>query len=213
MEPRADLRRLWRLLAAVLAASRVMVVNALYRHENTRGMVACTQPSPDLAAKYAGWIETFRDHLAERDVASWAMADLVASARAEGFGSTITEMANALNINRLKFSNIGRVATAFPPDKRNYVVPFDVHAFLAGLPDETRFATLEMAAAEGWGERRAKEVAVAYRQEKAVFVDDDPETTLAVHVIRAYNRATPEARQYFNELRKVAGLGIIDEDA
>jgi len=188
-------------------------VNVPYRRENTWGMVAPKHPSPELASKYADWIKIFRDHLAERDVASWAMADLVAGARAEGFGSTVTEMANALNINRLKFSNIGRVATAFPLDKRNHVVPFDVHGFLASLPDETRFKTLEMAAAEGWGERKAKQVAVAYRQEKAVFVDDDKETTLAVHVMRAWNRATPEAREYFNELRAIAGLGLIDEDA
>jgi hypothetical protein len=190
-----------------------MVVNALYRRENTPVMVARKQLSPDLVAKYAEWVETFRDYLAERDVASWAMADLVAGARSEAFGSTISEMAEALNINRLKFSNIGRVAAAFPPDKRNYVVPFDVHGFLAGLPDETRFATLATAAAEGWGERKAKEVAVAYRQEKSGFVDEDKETTLAVHVMRAWNRATPEAREYFNELREIAGLGIIDEDA
>jgi hypothetical protein len=191
----------------------VLVVDAPYRRKNTLGMVARTQPSPELVAKYAEWIENFRDYLAERDVASWAMADLVASARREGFGSTCTEMAEALNINRLRFSNIGRVAMAFPPDKRNYVVPFDVHSFLAGLPDETRFDTLATAAAERWGERKAKEVAVAYRQEKAGFVDNDPETTLAVHVMRAWNRATPEAREYFNGLREIAGLGLIDEDA
>jgi hypothetical protein len=200
-------------IAQFIEAGNLPVVGAPYRHENTRGMVARTQPSPELAAKYAEWIEIFRDHLAERDVASWAMADLVAGARLAGFGSTVTEMANALNINRLKFSNIGRIATAFPPDKRDYRVPFDVHGFLASLPDEARFEALKTAAVEGWGERKAKEVAVAYRQEKAVFVDDDPETTLAVHVMRAWNRATPEAREYFNALREVAGLGIIDEDA
>lgn len=199
--------------AGLINAKSMLVVSSYYRRENTHGMVAPIKLPPEVAAKYAEWIETFRDHLAERDVASWAMADLVAGARSEGFGLTVTEMAEALNINRLKFSNIGRVAAAFPPDKRNYVVPFDVHGFLASLPDETRFATLATAAAEGWGERKAKEVAVAYRQEKAVFVDDDKETTLAVHVMRAWNRATPEAREYFNELRKMAGLGIIDEDA
>jgi hypothetical protein len=72
---------------------------------------------------------------------------------------------------------------------------------------------LATAAAEGWGERQAKAAAVAHRQERAGFVDDDPEVTLAVHVMRAWNRATPEAREYFNGLREIAGLGIIDEDA
>ena len=118
-----------------------------------------------------------------------------------------------LDLARVKLSNIVRIANAFPPGKRDERLSFEVHAQLSCLPDETRFETLATAVTEGWGERRAKAAAVAYRQERAGFVDEDKEATLAVHVMRAWNRATPEAREYFNDLREIAGLGIIDEDA
>ncbi|MCK8457037.1 hypothetical protein [Sphingomonas faeni] len=141
------------------------------------------------------------------------MGDLIADARCKGIGATTTEMAGVLDIARVKLSNSVRIATAFPPGKRDDRLSFEVHAQLSCLPDETRFETLATAVAEGWGERKAKAAAVAYRQERAGFVDEDRETTLAVHIMRAWNRGTPEAREYFNELRQIAGLGIIDEDA
>lgn len=42
---------------------------------------------------------------------------------------------------------------------------------------------------------------------------EEKETTLAVHIMRAWNRGTPEAREYSNELRDVASLVTINEDA
>ena len=131
-----------------------------------------------------------------------------------GLPATLTTaLAEVLDLARVKLSNIVRIANAFPPGKRDERLSFEVHAQLSCLPDETRFETLATAVTEGWGERRAKAAAVAYRQERAGFVDEDKEATLAVHVMRAWNRATPEAREYFNDLREIAGLGIIDEDA
>ena len=172
-----------------------------------------TSLDPAFATSRADWLATFQQLSQARDAANWAMADQIAEARRNGIGATTTEMADALDLARVKLSNSVRIATVFPPGKRDARLSFEVHAQLSCLPDESRFATLATAAAEGWGERRAKAAAVAYRHERAGFVDEDKEATLAVHVMRAWNRATPEAREYFNDLREIAGLGIIDEDA
>ncbi|KQN02554.1 hypothetical protein ASE82_09465 [Sphingomonas sp. Leaf230] len=176
-------------------------------------MAVSLLPTPELAAQYSDWLDTFRGHSVTRDTANWAMADLITEARRKGIGATTSEMSDVLDLARVKLSTSVRIATAFPPGKRDERLSFEVHSQLSCLPDETRFETLATAAAEGWGERRAKAAAVAYRQERAGFVDEDREATLAVHVMRAWNRATPEAREYFNDLREIAGLGIIDEDA
>jgi hypothetical protein len=176
-------------------------------------MTATSLPSPKLVEQSSDWFETYQSLAAARDDANWAIADLIADTRRNGSATTATEMSKGLDVARVKLSNVVRIATAFPPGKRNARLSFEVHAQLSCLPDDTRFETLELAAAEGWGERQAKAAAVAWKQERAGFVDEDQEVTLAVHVMRAWNRATPEAREYFNELRKVAGLGIIDEDA
>lgn len=194
-------------------SSFLAAVKGSYRHENTERMAASSLPTPELAAQYADWLDTFRDHSKVRDAENWAMADLIAEARRKGIAASTSQLADVLDVARVKFSNSVRIATAFPPGTRDERLSFEVHAQLSCLPDETRFETLATAAAESWGERRAKAAAVAYRQERAGFVEDDPEVTLAVHVMRAWNRATPEAREYFNGLREIAGLGIIDEDA
>lgn len=199
--------------AKAIKAGTLVAASGMYRHEDNRGMVAQTLPTPERAAQYAEWLATFHQHAAARDAENWALADMVAEARRCGVSSTLTEIAKVLDLARLKLSACVRVATAFPPNKRDHRLSFEAHTHLACLPEETRFDTLATAAGEGWGERKANAVAVAYRQERAGFVDEDQETTLAVHVMRAWNRATPEAREYFNELRKLAGLGIIDEDA
>jgi len=176
-------------------------------------MATSLLPPPESAAQYADWLAAYRGHSIARDAANWSMADLIAAARRQGIAATTTQMADVLDLARVKLSNIVRIANAFPLGKRDERLSFEVHTQLSCLPDESRFQTLATAAAEGWGERRAKAAAVAYRQERAGFVDEDKEATLAVHVMRAWNRATPEAREYFNDLREIAGLGIIDEDA
>jgi hypothetical protein len=105
------------------------------------------------------------------------------------------------------------VAAAFPPDKRAANLSYEVHALLIGLPDEKRFGTLNQAAAEGWGETTARRAALTYRQEQAGFEDEDRELAQATIIMRAWNRASPEAREYFADLQAVVGLGLVHEDA
>lgn len=167
---------------------------------------------PALADRRAEWLATFQQLSQARDAANWALVDWIGAARQDGTRITASEIAKALDLSRVRVCNHVRLADAFPPDRRDLRLSFDVHAHLACLPDETRFDTLAIAAAEGWSERKARSVAVAYRQERAGFEDEDKDDQQAVHIMRAWNRASPAAREYFAGLRDVAGLGIVDEE-
>jgi len=187
-------------------------VNRNCRREHVADMALSTPLDPDLAARRANWLATFCQLSAARDAANWALVDWIGAARREGVRVTAAEIAKALDLPRTRVCNHVRLVDAFPHGRRAPELSFDVHIQLACLPDKTRFETLSLAAAEGWGERKARAAAVAYRQERAGFEDEDKDDQQAVHIMRAWNRASPAAREYFAGLRDVAGLGIVDEE-
>ena len=167
---------------------------------------------PELTDRRSVWLATFRRLAEARDAANWALVDWIGTGRPDGTRFTAAEIAKALDLSRVRVCNHVRLAAAFPSDRRNLRLSFDVHAHLACLPDETRFETLATAANEGWGERKARAAAVAFRQERAGFEDEDKDDQQAVHIMRAWNRASPAAREYFTGLQEVSGLGIVDEE-
>jgi hypothetical protein len=167
---------------------------------------------PELADRRSAWLAIFRQLSQARDAANWALVDWIGSGRQDGTRVTSAEIAKALDLSRVRVCNHVRLADAFPPDRRDLRLSFDVHAHLACLPDETRLETLAIAAAEGWGERKARAAAVAFRQERAGFEDEDKDDQQAVHIMRAWNRASPAARGYFTGLQEVSGLGVVDEE-
>jgi len=167
---------------------------------------------PALAERRAAWLTTFRSLSQARDAANWALVDWIGTGRQDGTRITAAEIAKALDLSRVRVCNHVRLADAFPADRRDPRLSFDVHSQLACLPDATRFDTLVTAAEEGWGERKARVAAVAFRQERAGFVDEDQDDAQAVHIMRAWNRASPAAREYFTGLQEVSGLGIVDEE-
>ena len=167
---------------------------------------------PALADRRADWLGNFRQLTEARDAANWALVDWISTGREAGTRVTSAEIAKALDLPRTRISNHVRLADAFPPTHRDLRLSFDVHSHLACLPDDTRFDTLALAAAEGWGERKARAAAVAFRQERAGFEDEDKDDAQAIHIMRAWNRASPAAREYFTGLQEVSGLGIVDEE-
>jgi len=169
--------------------------------------------TPDIADRHEAWMADYATKAAARDRASWAMADSVLEARTAGVPVTSTATGKALDLSAVKLRSLASIAVAFPPDKRAATLSFEVHSYLAGMPAELRFATLEKAVAQGWGEVSARRAAAAYRQEQAGFDDEDKENSQAVIIMRAWNRASPEAREYFAELQQVVGLGLVHEDA
>ena len=173
----------------------------------------CPHAAAALADQHEAWMADYATKAAARDRASWALADSVLEARLAGVPVTSTATGKALDLSAVKLRSLAAIAAAFPPDKRAVTLSYEVHSYLAGMPAPLRYATLDKAVAEGWGENSARRAAAAYRQEQAGFEDEDKETSQAVIIMRAWNRASPEAREYFAELQQVVGLGLVHEDA
>lgn len=149
--------------------------------------------------------------ITERDAATWRLADWIAAGRRDGMSPAA--QGAELNVGREKLAALAKVADAFPPDRRNAALSFDIHARLAGLPEDLRFAALDRAAAEGWTERQARAAAVEHRQTTGAADDDeDVEYRTAVELKRMWNRAPVGAREYFAGWTENAGTSVIDED-
>ncbi|WP_267395258.1 MULTISPECIES: hypothetical protein [unclassified Sphingomonas] len=163
-------------------------------------------------APAASWINAFQNAAAARDAAQWVMADLVAAARDEQPKLSTVALGKLLDFGHVRLGRLYRVAQAFPLQHRDTRVSFEVHEQLAAFPAEERPALLSRAVAERWSERQARKAAVDYRQEHAGFVDEDRDNAQAVHIMRAWNRASRDAREYFADLQEIAGLGLVDEE-
>ena len=76
---------------------------------------------------------------------------------------------------------------------------------------------LKQAVDEHWNERTAHHHVVEHKVETGKLFDDGDEVSrIATEIVRCWNRATPDAREYFYALAEMAastGFGAIDEDA
>lgn len=162
---------------------------------------------------FDAWVTTGRDLLTQRTTIDWQLADWIAEGR-EQFGDQagFDFLAGELGIAPKLLRNAAKTAEAFPPARRSTALPFEVHASLALLPPGDRLPTLAKAATEHWGERQAKAAVIEHRHATAVFEDEDSETRLAVEIIRAWNRAPVESRQYAYALMNGRTFAAIDED-
>lgn len=152
----------------------------------------------------------------QRRQIDWMLADWV-SGGVQKFGEQVCFdfAADRLAIEPKQLRNSAKVASAFPPSMRAADVPFEVHAYLAQLPEDRRLETLQRASTEHWGAKKAREIVTAHRQQSAMFEDEDPER-LATLIYRAWNNATPDVREIAFTLIQAAadrGFTLIDEEA
>jgi hypothetical protein len=177
-------------------------------------MNALTKIEPDTA--FAAWLDQGRTFLAERRELDWKMADHLAQG-IERFPDQVqlSFLGEQWAIDAKELRRSISVAASFPPALRAPDVPFEVHSQIASLPEDRRLETLKTAAEEHWGAKRAKAEVTLFRQHNAAFEDEDQETRLGVEILRAWNRAPAEAREYAWELIRVAarkGFASVNED-
>ena len=170
-------------------------------------------PSPT----FDSWIDQGRDLAAQRRNVDWAIADWLATGQQQ-FGNQLEFgiLSERLGIDPKRLKQAEKIAIAFPEHLRAGDVPFEVHAYVAALPEEQRLSTLQRASREHWGEREAKRAVTEHKQQVAMFEDEDTEARWATEMWRCWNRApSPDAREYAYELiRRSAenGFGVINED-
>lgn len=162
------------------------------------------------------WVTLGKTLFTKRRQTDWMLADWAASG-VERFGhqEEFTALFEQVGAEPKQLRHAARVAATFPPHLRAADLPFEVHAYIAQLPEDRRLETLQKASTEHWGLKKARTELTTFKQQAAMFEDEDQETRLAVEIIRAWNRAPAESREYFWALAETAadtGFGAIDED-
>lgn len=164
---------------------------------------------------FGEWVEQGRSLIQRRREADWALADWWNDGRKHHKDEPQFKLfADAVGEDAKGFTAMAKVAEAFPPHLRAGNVSFEVHREIAALPSTHRLPMIARASVEKWSKRTAHAQVVECKYQQGMLLpEDDPEYRSAVEIIRAWNRATPEARQYFMELATPAKLGVIVEIA
>jgi hypothetical protein len=166
------------------------------------------------------WLTRGRD-IAHRKVAlDWDMAEWIAEGVAEGhakqLGFNFADLGHELGIKTPHLKAACKVAQAFPPSLRHPDLSVEHHAAIANLPKDEALPLLVRASKEKLEARDLREIVTQRRYETgANFADEDTDSTLCTLIIRAWNRATPDARELAFELIELAAAHeytIIDED-
>lgn len=106
-----------------------------------------------------------------------------------------------------------KVAAEFPPAQRDASLSFDHHLPLVALPQPERLDLLKRAHEQHWKPAQVRDAVTQHRYETGeMFQDEDIDSAMLTIIVRAWNRATPTAREQFMELAECAGTGSIDED-
>jgi hypothetical protein len=177
---------------------------------------------PDLAQSHAApvadWLEKGAALAALCRESDWALADWLSVGKATGYLSAAPcKVVSAdIGIPLPWMRNAMRAAAAFPVGVRLPDLTVEHHAPLASMPRQEALEALRRAQSERLPAQAMRERATQYRYESGEnFRDEDTDSTLATQAIRAWNRATPEARELAFEhfqLAAAKGHAIVDED-
>ena len=168
---------------------------------------------------FTDWLVLGKDLFTRHRNVEWMIADWlnIGTDRfqaEEQFNLFLTE----IGVDPKRAISDAKVARLIPPSWRTDKVSFDVCKQIAKVEDEaTRQRMLKQAVDEHWNERTAHHHVVEHKVETGKLFDDGDEVSrIATEIVRCWNRATPDAREYFYALAEMAastGFGAIDEDA
>lgn len=165
----------------------------------------------DLA--FTDWIEIGRTIVAQRRNVEWMLGDWYRHGSEHYRKEEQFQLfAQQLGEDPRRLAKLAQVAAAFPEAKRSQRLSFDIHSYLACFPESERLERLAQAEREGWTASKAREVAVQHRQSESMFEDEDTEYRFGIEIIRAWNRAPREARQFFAELVDTESCDPIDPE-
>ncbi len=165
------------------------------------------------------WVNLGRDLFTRHRQTEWMLADWL-KVGAERFHDEeqFTLFLGEIGVDPKRALADAKVAKLIPPAWRTDRISFEVCKHIAKVEDEAlRQLMLKQAVEEHWNERAAYHAVVEHKSETGQLLpDDDATTRLSTEIVRCWNRATPEAREYFYALAEMAaanGFGPIDEDA
>lgn len=169
-------------------------------------------PSLPEMATFDQWVDTGRSLASMRKRLGFLIGDWVNHGRTH-FAEQIEMALEVAGLDGKFATRAANVARSFPPAIRNEALSFDHHRAVLTLPREEQLELLREAGKQRWKPQELRDAVAQRRYERGQdFPDDDVDAHTEVQIIRAWNRATPAARESFAERVAVAGTGVIDED-
>ena len=169
--------------------------------------------------QFDAWVNLGRDLFTRHRQTEWMLADWL-KVGAERFHdeAQFNLFLGEIGVDPKRAIADAKVAKLIPPSWRSDRISFEVCKHIAKVEDEDlRRRFLKQAVEEHWNEKRAHHAVVEHKSETGQLLpDDDAVTRLSTEIVRCWNRATPDAREYFFALAEMAaasGYGLIDEDA
>lgn len=168
--------------------------------------------------EFSAWVELGKTLFTRHRNTEWMLADWL-KVGAEKFhdDAQFGLFLGELGVDVKDAMADAKVARLIPSTWRSDKVSFEVCKQIAKIEDEAvRQKMIKQAVDEHWNSKVASHAVVQHKVETGtLFDDDDPVARLATEIVRCWNRATPDAREYFYQLAEMAaatGFGIIDQD-
>jgi hypothetical protein len=164
------------------------------------------------------WIEQGRSLVRQRLDVDWRIADWMADGKTAGHLSQakFDFLSENLGLAPKRLKDALKAAVKFPPALRDSSLSVEHHAALASLPRDEALPLLKRASADHLPVNALREYVTQHRYATGQnFADEDTDSTLATHILRAWNRATPDARETAFAMIEIAAahqFTIIDED-
>lgn len=175
--------------------------------------VAIIEAAPPAAQDQ--WLDKGRDLFTQRRDVDWQIAGWMVEGKQAGHlcQAKFDFLSEQLGVAPKRLKDALKAAEAFPPALRDINLSVEHHAAIASLPREEALPLLRRASADHLPVNALREFVTQRRYETGQnYHDEDTDSTLATLIVRAWNRATPAARESFMELAEGARLGVIDED-
>jgi hypothetical protein len=171
------------------------------------------------ATDFQSWVEQARILFAQHRQTEWQVAEHLRIG-IERFPDEpqLNLFLDQIGVDKKRAISDAKVAKLIPESWRTDKISFDVCKQIAKVEDpDLRLRMLKQAESEHWNEKEAHHAVVEHKSETGQLIpDDDPVVRLSTEIVRCWNRATPDAREYFYQLAEMAaasGFGPIDEDA
>jgi hypothetical protein len=165
--------------------------------------------------EFSAWVKAGRALMEDKRAIDWRVADWLRDGDQRFHDQPqLLAFHEALAIEGKDARVAIRTAEAFPPALRAADVSFEVHRYLAALPDDRRLEALQTARRERWGSTAARAAVTEHRQSTMMLPELDPERE-GEEIVRAWNRCQPTGRRFAWELIARAakqGCAMIDQE-
>ena len=158
------------------------------------------------------WLDTGRQLASTTRDLGFMIGDWVNHGR-EHFGEQIEMALEQTGLDGRFAIKAAHVAKAFPEPVRNHALSFEHHRAVLRLPRPEQLDLLKQAGDKHWKPQKLREAVVQRRYERGDdFPPDEVDSAMLTVIVRAWNRATPKAREDFLMLAKACNGGVIDEE-